>query len=132
MEFIEVLQIGIISFFSVLLALLIFLKIGINRLENSLFFEDLFENILKNVSSDEELQKLLYQVGGILGSGVRSGVGIAAPKTGRFKWQDLAMEIAGQWAQKAIVNAANPSPSPQPQPLPDSKEIITQKARDKW
>lgn len=85
-------------------------------------------NTLESLSGDEELQKMLYQVGGIIGQGVKGGIGLSAPKTGRFKWQDLAMELAGQWVQKAIV-----SPSPPPAPsLSPSQDILTNKTRDKW
>jgi len=93
--------------------------------------EEIGYNFIESLSRDEELMKSMYQIGGIIGSGVKGGIGLETPQRrgGKFKWQDLAIDIASQFIQKSINN---PSPSPEPLPLPSSQDIITKKVRDKW
>lgn len=102
------------------------------RLRKETFIEDSLENFLSKVANDEELQKFIYQIGGILGSGVNGGLGLNLPtkqRGGKFKWQDLALEMATQFISKSINN---PSPSPAPSSLPQSQDILSKKLSDKW
>lgn len=90
------------------------------------------ENLVKNVVNDEELQKMVYQVGGLIGSGIRGGAGIDLGKGGKFKWQDALVQLGAQYFQKVINN---PSPSPPSAPSllsPQSKDILKQTQRDNW
>lgn len=114
MDFIEVLAFGVMGFLGGVLTVFL----AINRLENSTFLEDTLNDFLNSLANNEESQKLLYQIGGVIGAGIKGGVGLdLTPKTrgGRFKWQDLAMEIAGQFISKSLQN---PSPSPTPPTSP--------------
>lgn len=101
----------------------------IEYFKRTFFFEDLAENLLKNVATDEELQKLLYQVGGIVGSGVKGGIGLDLPKKGtRFKWQDLLIDLASQYISKTL-----PIEKPYPREVSPSQTLInSEKNRDKW
>ena len=111
--------------------LIIFIYFYIKRLDIiDEILQSSLENVIKRFNEDEEMQKSLYQIGGILGQGVKGGMGISTPKSGRFKWQDLVAELAGQWFQKTMIN--NPSPPPEPSPQPGSQDILIQKPRDKW
>jgi len=54
------------------------------------------ENVIRDVSEDVELQKKLYQLGGLLGNGVKSGIGLQT-RGGKFKLDDLAMSLAAKF-----------------------------------
>jgi hypothetical protein len=54
------------------------------------------ENVIRDVSEDVELQKKLYQLGGIMGNGVKAGVGLTT-KGGKFKFEDLAMGLLSKY-----------------------------------
>lgn len=62
---------------------------------------DIFEDIMDETSTNEQFKAKLFAVGAILGSGIMSGTGIQT-KTGKFKWQDLAAQVIGQYAQKYL------------------------------
>ena len=123
MDFIELAAFGVVGFLSGALTVATLFY----YLKSSHFIEETAFNILNGIVSDEELQKTLYQIGGLIGTGVKGGFGIESPiknRGGRFKWQDYALELATQFIQKSI---SNPSPSSlQPTPSPN----ITQ--RDKF
>jgi len=102
------------------------------RLQKETFIEDSLLNFLDSLANNEENQKFLYQIGGILGAGIKGGVGLDNPtknRGGRFKWQDMALDLATQFISKSIQN---PSPSPAPSPSPTSTDILTKKISDKW
>ena len=44
-------------------------------------------------------QKAIYGIGALAGSGIMSGTGIQK-KSGKFSWQNLVSEIAGDWIRK--------------------------------
>jgi hypothetical protein len=91
------------------------------RLKKDAFFEQIIENVINDLSNDKELQENLYNIGGIIGQGAKTGIGINFPtqKSGRFNLQNFLLEMAGQFIQQRIQN---PSPSPQPSlPLPNDK-----------
>jgi hypothetical protein len=54
------------------------------------------ENVIRDVSEDVELQKKLYQLGGIMGNGVKAGVGLTS-RGGKFKLDDLIMGLASRF-----------------------------------
>lgn len=54
------------------------------------------ENVIRDVSEDVELQKKLYQLGGIMGNGVKSGLGLQT-RGGKFKIEDLLMGLASKF-----------------------------------
>jgi len=47
----------------------------------------------------EEASKLIFSIGALIGNGAKSGFGLNQ-KSGKMKWQDLAMQIAGGFLQK--------------------------------
>lgn len=110
MDFIELAAFGIVGFLAGAMAGIYV----IYHLKAIQFFEGIAENLINDLSTDEELQKNLYQLGGIVGQGVKAGIGINLPvanRGGKFKMQDFLLELIGN-------RLANPSPSPPPQPHP--------------
>lgn len=82
------------------------------RLKKDLFFESILQNFIYSIVKDEELQKMVYQVGGLIGSGVKGGIGIDLPtksRGGRFKWQDFVMELAGDFFKSTLTTQAQTS-----------------------
>lgn len=59
---------------------------------------DIFEEVLTEVTTDVETQKKVYVVGGILGQGIKSGLGMTG-KRGKFKLEDVASEAIGGFIQ---------------------------------
>ncbi len=49
--------------------------------------------------NSETGQKAIYGIGAIAGSGIIAGTGFQK-KSGKFKWQDLAAEVAKGWLEK--------------------------------
>lgn len=56
---------------------------------------------VKTWLNSEVGQKALFTVGAIIGNGAKSGFGISA-KSGKFKWQDLLGQIAGNYIQNTF------------------------------
>jgi len=114
MDLMELVAFGVVGFLSgIATSLYLFY-----HLKTTEFFENVAFNFMQSLANDEELQKTVYQVGGMFGSGVKGGIGIDLPaknRGGRFKWQDIALDLASQYLSKTL---ANPSPSPDPLPLP--------------
>jgi len=96
---IEIILSGIIAGLTPILGIYLLQKLG--------FFDQIIqENIgifINEAVNDENLQKQLYFIGGILGSGIGKGVGIQKG-SGKFGFKDIAMQIAAQWAQKTFVD----------------------------
>lgn len=128
MGMIEVYFLGLFTLF-LILTLTVLTYIYIKRYA---ILEDFTAYILDYIANTEDNQKLIYQIGGILGSGVKGGIGLDLPvkqRGGRFKWQDLALEFATQFLTKGLQT---PSPSPTPLPQPQGQGIKTQDLTDKW
>ena len=49
--------------------------------------------------NSETGQKAIYGIGALAGSGIMAGTGIQK-KSGKFSWQNLIGEIAGDWIRK--------------------------------
>jgi len=124
MDNIGFLVIGVIVFISGLLTVIC----GVGYLKKTYFFEDLIEETLKNIANDEEMQKNLFIIGGVLGNGVKGGIGLPSSK-GKTSLKGIAMDLLGQFLQNTVNN---PSPSLQPLPYPNSQDSLTQKRTDKW
>ena len=92
------------------------------------FIEKSAKDLLESAATNENLQKNIYIIGGTLGSGLKGGVGLnIGPKSSKFRWQDLAGELLGQFLQGNLK-----IPSPSPGPSPSSQTINSQKPSDKW
>lgn len=62
---------------------------------------DLLDEILTNITQDEKMMQKVYLLGGVLGQGVQSGLGLKQ-SSGKFKWQDLIGNLIGRYAGKYI------------------------------
>lgn len=70
--------------------------------KNKGFFLDIFEDFIYDIADNEDLQKKVYLIGGLLGSGVRQGVGIGK-KGGKLSLENLVMQfIQGYIAPKVL------------------------------
>jgi len=71
-----------------------------------LFLTELTENV--------EWQKRTYVIGGLLGQGIKKGIGIG--KTGgKFKMEDMMSQIVGTFIQKAFGGAEQQQQSSSPE-----------------
>jgi hypothetical protein len=58
--------------------------------------EESIENLLKAVETDKEMQQKIYVLGGILGQGVKAGLGMGAGKSSsKFGVGDMIMRFIG-------------------------------------
>lgn len=116
LELLDFVGIGAITVFSgILIALLIGIYIG-----KTVFLDEILEELIKSIANNEELQKNIYAIGGLIGNGAKNGLGIA-PKSGRFKWQDLIGELAVGFInnmQKVEPGSTAPSSLPPQTSLP--------------
>ena len=71
------------------------------------------KNILQNFINQESTQKFFYEVGGLIGSGARTGLGIQK-RGGKMGLQDLIIAIASNYLG---VSAGLEPAKTQPQPI---------------
>ena len=81
----------------------------VNRLRNKGVFLDIFEDFIDDMVQNEDMQKKIYLLGGIVGSGIRQGVGLTRGK-GKMKLEDILMQLVSGYIQKNVL--------PQPQNAP--------------
>jgi len=94
---------------------LIGLWIMAKRSMNIGYLVKITDELLGEVGNNQEFQRKIYLLGGLLGSGVRSGIGLQK-SGGKRSWQDLAIQIAGDYLLKK-----QPSQGVQPgQVIPDA------------
>jgi hypothetical protein len=89
--------------------------------------------ILENVTKDEGLQKHVYSIGVLLGSGIAKGTGIQGG--GKFKFTDIIGQGIAAWfggklspgapAEQKSVDGLNPPP--ESSPGPDDKRALAKK-----
>ena len=70
---------------------------------------DIFIDLAEEATQNEDLQKNLYTIGGLVASGAKSGFGLKSGG-GKLKWQDLLMQIAASYVQGIMPNM-QPQPS---------------------
>jgi len=64
------------------------------------------ETLLNFVINDEKMQKFLFEAGGLIGSGAKSGFGLST--SGRKgNLQDLVMQLVGGYVQNKLPGALN-------------------------
>ena len=121
-DLVELLAFGVVGFLSG--SLVAILALGVIQKEQIL--EGIIENFINDLANNEELQKNLYTVGGIIGQGAKAGIGLNLPapaKGGRFSWQNVLVEIASNFFTKASSNPSpSPGPSPSPQPVTETSK----------
>jgi len=61
---------------------------------------DEVEDLIFSIPQSEDGAKLLFSIGGLVGNGIKSGVGLN-PRGGKFKWQDLLTGIAANWLENS-------------------------------
>jgi len=109
--------------------------IGYRYIKNSHYLEETIQDIafslIEEAQTNETIQKQIYTIGALLGTGIANGSGInkSLKGGGKLSLNNIIAEIAANWIQNA---QNNPSPSPlQPTPSP-SQQINTSRIRDKW
>jgi hypothetical protein len=117
MEIYELLGIGVLAFVSTLLSgYVLYYLVKKDGFLNEIIEESAF-NLVKEAQTNENFQKDLYTIGGLIGSGAKGGLGITN-KSGRFKWQDIAAELAAKWIENGITGSSSPSPATPTPSLP--------------
>jgi hypothetical protein len=81
--------------------------------------------VLEEVVNNAEMQKQVYSLGVLLGSGIAQGTGIKAG--GKFKLQDLIMQGAGMFLQKFMGGNAPAGEQPAQWQAPQQEQAITKK-----
>lgn len=66
----------------------------------------LLKNDLEAWLNSEKGQKAIYSIGAIIGNGAKTGFGLKT-KGGKFKWQDLAGQIIGNYVQSKVLPSMN-------------------------
>ena len=62
---------------------------------------EIADKLLTEFSTNTESQKKIYTIGGIIGNGVRAGVGIGG-KSGKFKMEDLFGQVISGFVGKML------------------------------
>ena len=73
-------------------------------------FNDFIMDFLNDAVQDEQFQKNLYIVGGLVSQGAKAGLGIGS-KGGKLKFTDILMQVGAQFAQ-SLIEKNLPSASP--------------------
>jgi hypothetical protein len=60
----------------------------------------IIDEILNEIQDNNEFQRKIYMLGGLLGNGIKSGIGLSTPRGGKFKWEDLAAALFSQFFAK--------------------------------
>jgi len=92
------------------------------------YVEDFKFTVIEEVKSyvqTEEFAKLLYQVGGLIGNGAKSGFGLQK-RGGKMGLQDLIMGIAGNYLQQKIGVSIDTGEQPQ---APQDNTNVTLKSK---
>jgi len=74
---------------------------------------EIVEDLLDETATNDQFKAKVFAIGALLGSGIASGTGLQA-KGGKFKWQDLAAQIIGQYAQKFLAKQTTETPEANP------------------
>ena len=69
----------------------------VNRMMDSEHLLEKVEDIVTGLLNDQENQKKLFALGGLIGQGIKTGVGINPATSGKFKLQDLITQIIGRY-----------------------------------
>jgi len=128
--FLELVELVIFSLIT-LISMVIILVLGLIYVKKSYFFEDLFEDILKNIASDPKMQESIFQIGGLFASGIKAGIGSTAP-TGPKNLKQLGMQLLADWIGGKIQIPANIIPSPSPAPSTSSQNSQERVINKKW
>ena len=75
---------------------------GIYYLKKTSFIEETIENVITDLGRDEQMQKDLYVIGGILGQGIKGGIGLANTG-GRMNLKSLGVSFAAQFLEKILA-----------------------------
>lgn len=79
---------GFIAGLTVSISIYVLLKSSVLDMK----IEQMFNDFISEMTENEELQKKLYTIGGIIGSGASSGLGLQK-KNGKMGWTDLLMSF---------------------------------------
>ncbi|RLI42937.1 hypothetical protein DRO69_09830 [Candidatus Bathyarchaeota archaeon] len=63
-------------------------------------FEQNLEENLIDILENQEVQKRLYMLGGIIGNGFKQGMGLDALKPKKMKMEDILMQLIAGYAQQ--------------------------------
>lgn len=91
-EIVPIVASGVIGALSGVLGSYVVLKISFS---NDTLLEKA-EILLEDIAKNEAILKNVYQIGGVLGSGIAQGTGLQR-KGGKFGMQDLIMSIVGRF-----------------------------------
>ena len=87
-------------------AMLVYWLIKSHKVED--IITNSIENVIRDATEDVELQKKIYQLGGLIGNGVKSGIGIQT-RGGKFKIEDLLMGLASKFLGGSQEEGSNNS-----------------------
>lgn len=92
--------------------------IGIYIAKKLLFSPDniaeTIEIALEYVTKTEDGQKKAFLLGGLIGNGLKTAIGINTRGGGKFKFEDFLIQMGMQWAGKALTGQQQPQQTQTP------------------
>jgi len=64
---------------------------------NSEHLTEKVEDIIDGLLNNEATQKKLFMLGGLIGQGIKTGIGISSGTSGKFKLQDVIGQIVSKY-----------------------------------
>jgi len=88
----------------------------LRKFQNSDVFIEIFEDFVADLSENPDMQRKVYVIGGILGSGIRQGIGITKGK-GKLKLEDIIMQFVSGYIQNKVMPQGNQTSTTPVNPL---------------
>lgn len=88
--------------------------LALKKFKNDLDITEYLDDLLVEISDNTDMQKRLYLIGGLVGQGIKSGVGLNV-KGGKMKMDDIATQLLGGFANMLMQGMAQKQAQNQPQ-----------------
>lgn len=66
-----------------------------------------FDELLSEISSNTDMQKKLYVVGGVLGQGIKAGIGLQGKASGKFGMNDIIGALLARFLGGNLLSGGN-------------------------
>lgn len=73
---------------------------------------NLLDDLSDEIMTNENLQKKIYAIGALVGKGIIDGTGLKSTTKRKRGFQDIIMEIAGQWIQGRFMQPEQTAQQP--------------------
>jgi len=125
--FVSILLSGLITGLTVLVGAYAIFKLAWPNIKKQVFEalldESTLENALQMAINNEKLQKFLYEAGGLVAAGAKSGFGLPGGK-GKTKIEDILLGLVGGFVQSKLPQIANANQASQQSLNPQTTEKV--------